>query len=82
MLKSLLTLLALFCVQIPGESQTPVLKTGGMQSMPLEWIDADTVHKVKRISERPGSNRSFTYDRARYFPNGLYPVCRIQSGIR
>jgi oligogalacturonide lyase len=37
----------------------PVLKTGG--NMPDEWIDADTHHKIIKLTRRPGSNMSFYF---------------------
>jgi len=38
----------------------PVLETGG-QSMPDEWIDKDTGHRVFKLARRAGSNRSFYF---------------------
>ena len=37
----------------------PVLKTGG--KMPDEWIDADTKHKIVKLTRRQGSNMSFYF---------------------
>lgn len=37
----------------------PVLKTGG--NMPDEWIDADTHHKIIKLTRRGGSNMSFYF---------------------
>ena len=37
------------------------LETGSKKPMPLEWIDKDTGHKVRRISRIPGSNGSFYF---------------------
>ena len=37
----------------------PVLRTGG--SMPDEWIDADTHHKIIKLTRREGSNMSFYF---------------------
>ncbi|MCB0584797.1 MAG: hypothetical protein KDD06_05645 [Phaeodactylibacter sp.] len=41
-------------------AQVPVLETGG-QKMPPEWIDKDTGHRVKRITNREGESRSFYF---------------------
>src|SRR5690242_12958765 len=38
----------------------PVLKTGG-RPMPNEWIDADTHHKIIKLTRREGSNMSFYF---------------------
>jgi oligogalacturonide lyase len=38
----------------------PVLKTGGAK-MPDEWIDADTHHKIIKLTKREGSNMSFYF---------------------
>ena len=43
----------------------PVLQTGAGK-MPDEWIDADTHHKVTRLTRREGNNMSF------YFHNNPY----------
>jgi oligogalacturonide lyase len=42
-------------------AQVPMLETGAQTPMPPEWIDKDTGHKLKRISIREGSNRSFYF---------------------
>lgn len=38
----------------------PILETGG-QSMPDQWIDKDTGHRVVRLTNRSGSNRCFYF---------------------
>lgn len=38
----------------------PVMETGG-QTMPDEWIDKDTGHRVFKLARRAGSNRSFYF---------------------
>ena len=43
-----------------GWSQT-LLETGVQKSMPNEWIDKDTHHKVICLSRREGSNSSFYF---------------------
>ncbi|MCH9021643.1 MAG: PD40 domain-containing protein [Planctomycetes bacterium] len=52
-------LLALLCDALTA--QIPMLETGGQTPMPAQWIDKDTGHKLKRISNRKGSNRSFYF---------------------
>ena len=39
---------------------TPIMETGG-QSMPNEWIDKDTGHKVIKLTRREGLNQSFYF---------------------
>jgi oligogalacturonide lyase len=46
----------------------PVLETGSQKTMPLEWIDLDTGHKVIRLSCREGSNRSFYFHNNPFIP--------------
>lgn len=50
-----------------------VLKTGGDQLMPEQWIDADTHHKITKLVQREGDNRSF------YFHNN--PFLSTKNGI-
>lgn len=45
----------------------PRMETGG-QTMPDEWIDQDTGHKIIRISRRDGSNRSFYFHNNPFIP--------------
>lgn len=49
-----------------------VLETGGQKTMPNEWIDKDTGHKVVKLVRREGNNGSF------YFNN--YPFVKQQNG--
>lgn len=70
MKKSLLStaLMATICLgysQLEAQRLTPieklpVMETGG-QSMPDEWIDKDTGHRVFKLARRAGSNRSFYF---------------------
>ena len=43
------------------KSNLAVLETGSKKPMPKEWIDADTHHKIKRLVDRAGDNRSFYF---------------------
>ncbi len=53
---------ALICLFYHGiKAQIPILETGSQQPMPSEWIDKDTGHKIKRLTDRAGSNRSFYF---------------------
>lgn len=47
----------------------PVLKTGG--TMPNEWIDADTHHKIIKLTRRPGSNMSFYFHNNPFVENKM-----------
>ena len=57
MFLSLFTLSLSFVYRIDAQ---PLLKTGGAQ-MPNEWIDADTHHKIIKLTRREGSNMSFYF---------------------
>ncbi|GJM33973.1 MAG: oligogalacturonate lyase [Saprospiraceae bacterium] len=72
-LKISLSALIIFLIfnSLPG--QVPILETGSQTPMPKEWIDKDTGHKLKRISEGNTSNRSF------YFHNN--PFLKAKDGI-
>lgn len=43
-----------------AKADLPVMETGG-QTMPDEWIDQDTGHRVIRLTRREGANRSFYF---------------------
>ena len=58
---SLPVFISLLLCCFAGQAQTQKLQTGAQSSMPLEWIDQDTGHKLIRISRREGSNRSFYF---------------------
>lgn len=48
-------------ITISLPAQPPTLATGASEDMPDEWIDADTGHRILRISRRDGQNRSFYF---------------------
>ncbi|MFT3981950.1 MAG: oligogalacturonate lyase family protein [Ferruginibacter sp.] len=56
--KNLPTMAALLLTTVGLHAQ-PVLKTGA--KMPDEWIDADTHHKIIKLTRRSGSNMSFYF---------------------
>lgn len=57
------------------EDTIAVLETGSKTPMPKEWIDADTHHKIKRLVERSGANRSF------YFHNNPFLASKDGDGF-
>ncbi|WP_258104205.1 oligogalacturonate lyase family protein [Marinoscillum sp. MHG1-6] len=70
----LLTSLLPGCVKSSSQERgedIPVLKSGG-QPMPDEWIDADTKHRIIRLTKREKGGRSF------YFHN--YPFVKAENG--
>ncbi len=58
--KTGIPLFILFCHNLSLLAQIPVMETGG-QAMPKEWIDQDTGHKLKKLTDREGSSRSFYF---------------------
>ncbi|MDX9882651.1 MAG: oligogalacturonate lyase family protein [Prolixibacteraceae bacterium] len=46
------------------------IETGSSQSMPGEWIDKDTGHKVIRLTPRLGDNLSFYFHNNPFLPAG------------
>ena len=48
----------------------PLLETGSIKPMPNEWIDADTHHKVVKISRLPGANASFYFHNNPFITDG------------
>ncbi|MCB9274200.1 MAG: hypothetical protein H6564_09185 [Lewinellaceae bacterium] len=58
-----ITITALFSLFVAHglDAQLPVLETGAQKPMPPEWIDKDTGHRVKRLADREGPNRSFYF---------------------
>lgn len=60
-MKNLFTVLISFAFAAGLNGQPPSLVTGSQEDMPEEWIDADTGHRIMRISRREGSNRSFYF---------------------
>ena len=59
-MKTLFATFALTIVFVSHVHAQPVLKTGDGQ-MPNEWIDADTHHKIIKLTRREGSNMSFYF---------------------
>lgn len=56
-------------------SDIVLLETGSKKPMPKEWIDADTHHKIKRLVDRVGDNRSF------YFHNNPFLASKDGDGF-
>jgi len=55
--------------QIPtSTTEVRRLETGAASTMPLEWIDRDTGHRVVRISRRDGASRSFYFHNNPFIP--------------
>ncbi|MBN2699394.1 MAG: hypothetical protein JXR52_11270 [Bacteroidales bacterium] len=46
----------------------PVMETGSAKPMPGEWIDADTDHRVKRLSDTGSISRSFYFHNNPFIP--------------
>ncbi|MBN1999092.1 hypothetical protein JW935_16150 [candidate division KSB1 bacterium] len=51
-----------------AKEKLPVIETGSIKPMPEKWIDRDTGHKVTRLSQRQGSNRSFYFHNNPFIP--------------
>jgi len=49
--------------------EAPVLKTGGQNKMPDVWIDEDTNHKIVKLINREGQNRSFYFHNNPFLPS-------------
>ncbi|MDN3669477.1 oligogalacturonate lyase family protein [Echinicola jeungdonensis] len=49
------------------KEEIPKMETGGNPPMPEAWIDKDTGHKVVRLSNREGINRSFYFHNNPFF---------------
>ncbi|WP_435132162.1 oligogalacturonate lyase family protein [Formosa sp. A9] len=47
----------------------PVLETGSQSPMPNIWIDRDTEHKIKKLTDRKGANRSFYFHNNPFLPS-------------
>ncbi|RZJ27731.1 MAG: hypothetical protein EOO18_13700, partial [Chryseobacterium sp.] len=58
-----------FCLIAQQITAQPVLKTGGQ--MPDEWIDADTHHKVIKLTRKEGSNMSFYFHNNPFVKNEM-----------
>lgn len=58
-----LTLFFAPCIRaqhISNNADIPIMETGG-KTMPNQWIDKDTGHRVVKLSNRSGSNRCFYF---------------------
>jgi oligogalacturonide lyase len=60
-----LLLVCSFCI-----TAQPILQTGG-QTMPNEWIDKDTHHKVIKLTQKGGSNYSFYFHNNPFIKNKM-----------
>lgn len=58
-MKKTIFLISVMAFTAAGIHAQPLLKTGG--KMPDEWIDADTHHKIIKLTRRQGSNMSFYF---------------------
>ena len=58
----------LSCSSTQKKEDIPVLQTGAQAPMPAAWIDKDTGHRVVRISNRDGDNRSFYFHNNPFVP--------------
>ena len=54
--------------------------TVAAQELPKEWIDADTGHRVVRLSDEPGS-QSLYFHQNGYTPDGLKLIITTPSGL-
>ena len=50
------------------QSNIPVLETGGQETMPEAWIDKDTHHRIIKLTQREGNNRSFYFHNNPFLP--------------
>ena len=67
-------LLALFFFNCRNQEELPVLETGSVRPMPAAWTDKDTGHKIYRLTDTTGENRSF------YFHNNPFIPARGNEG--
>lgn len=51
-----------------SQKELPVLETGSQKPMPEAWIDKDTHHKVIKLTQREGNNRSFYFHNNPFLP--------------
>jgi oligogalacturonide lyase len=65
---------AALCAAFPADSQT------GAQEPPRSWIDADTGHRVVRLTNEPGS-ASLYFNQNGYTADGLKMVYTTPEGI-
>lgn len=53
--------LILFIFLKSPSAQIPVMETGSQENMPPEWIDKDTGHRLKRLTDGKSDARSFYF---------------------
>jgi oligogalacturonide lyase len=70
---STIALAALCAMQINCSIGQQLMETGG-KTMPDEWVDQDTHHKIIRLTRRPGNNSSF------YFHNNPFIKQKSDEG--
>jgi len=58
----------------------PLMETGPKKSMPDEWIDQDTHHKVVRLSRKEGNNLSFYFHNNPFIGNKMIFYSTDSSG--
>ncbi|MFI1743301.1 oligogalacturonate lyase family protein [Thalassobellus sediminis] len=51
-----------------NQEQIPVMKTGKASSLAKVWIDSETGHKVEKLVDRVGDNRSFYFHNNPFLP--------------
>ncbi len=66
----LLTVLftSVFVCSCNTNESIPVLETGGQKPMPNQWIDKDTGHKLTKLTQNDGDNRSFYFHNNPFLP--------------
>lgn len=61
-------LMLLILITSCNSGKYPVLETGSMSPMPDRWTDRDTGHKISRLTNRQGENRSFYFHNNPFLP--------------
>ncbi len=61
-------LIALFFILCCNPEKLPVLETGSVRLMPAAWVDMDTGHKIYRLTDTTGENRSFYFHNNPFIP--------------
>ncbi len=64
----LLCLIQVFLLYFPLVKKIPVVETGGKNTMPAQWIDKETGHKIVHLVNREGDNRSFYFHNNPFLP--------------
>src|SRR6267142_2738041 len=59
---------------------TPRTQAQGGKTIPREWIDADTGHRVIRLSDEPGSQSLYFHQNA-YTPDGEKLIITTPTGL-